>query len=318
MRRLVAEVSFWLVWGGVWLLSILPAWFLYHVLLDVIYFLVYKVARYRVRVVRENLTNSFPDKSKEELRTIERKFYYHLSEIFIDTIDMVSISKKQLKKRMVFEGIEQHEAEVEGKNWIAALAHYGSWEYFSAYQLFTKTEVVGVYHRLHSKIFERFYTKMRERFLTPVRMQGVLRFMVERRRRPEGNYALGLISDQQPRRDHANPHWHWFLNQRSAFYNGIEELAVRFELPVYYMHVTKVRRAHYIARFELIYDGVESVESGEVTERYVRRLETNIMEAPQCWMWSHRRWKERENMPDEMTFPHPTKQSGEKNKGGGE
>lgn len=301
------RVQYWLVWALSWLVGLLPAWFLYYVLLEIIYFLVYRVVRYRVKVVRSNLSASFPEKTKKELRKIERKFYHHLTEVMIDTVDMVSMSKKQLKKRMVFEDIENHEQEVKGKNWIAALAHYGSWEYFSAYQLFTTTQVVGVYHRLHSEAFDEFYRKLRVRFgLEPVRMVRVMRYIIENKDREGFNFALGLISDQSPRRSYPDPHWHWFLNQKTAFFNGMEAIAKRYGMPVYFMHVTKLHRRRYKAHFEMIYDGTETIKEGEITERYARKLEAMIIENPEIWMWSHRRWKSRKGVPSEseMFFPH--------------
>lgn len=272
-------------------MGILPTWFLYHVLLDIIYFLFYKVGHYRLKVVRANLRNSFPEKTEEELRRIEKSFYYHLAEIMVDSIDVVSISRRQLEKRIVFEDVAQHEKGLQGGNWIAALAHYGSWEYFAAYQFHTPAQVVGVYKKLHSEAFDRFYKYTRERFgMKTVESHGILKYMV--RNMGEGRQmAVGLIADQSPL--YQESFWIEFLNQRTAFYPGIERMAARFGIPVYFMHVEKTARIRYRVRFERIYDGSEKLPEGEITYRYARRLEAMIKEAPQYWMWSHRRWKKR-------------------------
>lgn len=288
--RLGVRIQYYLLVGSCWLVGLLPRWLLYHVILDVIYFLLYWVVGYRLKVVRQNLAESFPEKSARELRTIERRFYYHLSEIFIDTVDIVGISKKSFARRVRFTNIEEQEARTMGINWICAMAHYGSWEYFTSYQMKTDHQVVGVYHKLHNEAFDRFYYYERSRFgLLPVSMRELTRFVIEHRK-TERNYAYGLIADQNPS-GYEIEHWFDFLNHKTAFLPGIEKLALKFDMPVYFLRLKKIGRARYEAHFELLYDGTENVEPFEITERYVRYLENMIRERPEYWMWSHRRWK---------------------------
>lgn len=285
------RLQYWLLRAGCWLVGILPTWFLYNVLLNVIYFVFYKVVGYRVGVVRENLSLSFPEKSPEELKEIERKYYKHLAELFVDTIDIASISEKEIRKRIEFLGIEEHEAQVRGRNWIAALAHFGSWEYFSAYQLFTSAQVVGAYRPLHNKAFDMFYRYIRSRFgLVSQPKNNILRYVVANADNPDRKIALGLIADQTPSGGETFYIFN-FLNQPTSFYIGIEKIARKFKMPVYFMHLDKEAKIRYKARFEMIYDGEEQVGEYEITERYVRRLEQMICEKPWLWMWSHRRWK---------------------------
>lgn len=273
-----------------WLVGKLPTWFLYHVMLDVVYFFVYKIFGYRVGIVRANLRNSFPEKSATELYHIERRFYRHLAEVFIDTVDIISITRREMAKRIRFEDLENHEKQTEGKSWIAALAHYGTWEYFSAYQFYTQSQVAGVYHPLHSAVFDKLYLYSRSRFgMEPVAMHNTLRYIINGRR--EGRQiSLGLIADQTPPYQE-KPHWFEFLSQPTNFYMGPEKLALKFGMPVYFVHTWKGDRARYRARFEMIYDGCEKVPPGEITRRYAAKLEEMIREKPWLWMWSHRRWK---------------------------
>lgn len=292
LKRAWFNIRYSMLLAGCWLFGKLPAWLLYRVFLDIIYFFVYKVAGYRVKVVRENLYNSFPEKKTEELRRIERKFYLQLAEIFIDTMDIISISRREMERRMQIPDVEKHEKELSGQSWIAALAHYGSWEYFNAYQFHTLAQVVGVYHKLHNRLFEKLYKYSRSRFgAQPVAMRDTIRYVVDSKK--EGRQiGLGLIADQSPRAgDKAN--WFDFLGQKTNFYMGPEKIALKFNMPVYFVHISKHRRAHYSARFEMIYDGVETVPEGEITRRYAAHLEAMIRECPWLWMWSHKRWKKK-------------------------
>ncbi|MEG0500236.1 MAG: lauroyl acyltransferase, partial [Rikenellaceae bacterium] len=64
---------------------------------------------------------------------------------------------------------------------------------------------------------------------------------------------------------------------------------------VYFFDIGCIRRGYYKGKFVKLYDGDEKVDEYEITRRYVRHLEQKIVEAPQFWMWSHRRWKHKKS-----------------------
>jgi KDO2-lipid IV(A) lauroyltransferase len=286
--RLGAGIIFYMCKMVGWL----PFWFLYYVVAEVIYFLFHVVARYRVGVVRANLTTSFPEKSKAELRAIERRFYHNLSEYFVDTIEMAAITKKKWEKRVVYLNAEQTATEIAGRDWIDMLAHYGSWELFGSFAFSPGMGAcVAAYHPLKNKAFDLFYIKIRTRFesIKPVSMNELLRYFVTHRGQGE-SMALTLIADQNAPID-AQSQWIPFLNHTTVFFHGGEKIARKFGLPVYYMHVRKARRGHYEAWFEQIWDGISPTQTHAITTRYADLLEEDIRRSPELWMWSHKRWK---------------------------
>lgn len=285
------KLCYYLLLGSCKAIGLLPYFVLYYMLAPFIYLVIYRLMRYRVKVVRTNLQNSFPERSVKELRSIERKFYHHLSELFIDTIDMSSMSKKQLLKRMKLIGEEAFDKEVEGKSWILTCSHYGSWEYFSFYCIrHPNIHVLGAYQPLHSKVFEMFYSYVRNRFgLEPTPMKSLYRKMIKLRK--EGELMVpALIADQSPAVT-MNQEYYTFLNQPTYFVNGLQHLATGFSMPVYFFHITKLKPSFYEGRPICIYDGVEEVSNNEITRRYISILEKMIVERPELWLWSHRRWK---------------------------
>lgn len=285
-----AKINYYLLLYFCKAIGLLPTWFLYHCLLDFVYFIVYKVVKYRVKIVKTNLRNSFPSYDNSQLLDIERKFYRHLSELFIDTIDLTGISEKEIRKRLTVSNLDEFEQEVKGKNWIGGLAHYGSWEYFSAYQLYTQTQMIGVYKPIHNRVFDKFYIETRSKFgATPVAKNDLFRFVINKSKTP-GNFSLGMISDQSPS-DYKNSVRLIFLNQETAFFTGMSKFALKLNMPIYFIHMKKTKRAHYVLTPELIYDGVEQIDNNEIITRYARKLEEMIIERPELWMWSHRRWK---------------------------
>lgn len=285
------KILYYLLLGTFKIIGSLPYAVLYYFFAEIIYFVLHRLLRYRIKVVRVNLSSSFPEKSKDELRAIEKKFYHHISEVFIDTMAICAMSAETIKKRFVYEGYEEMERIVAGKTWICAMAHYGSWEYTINYKLFTDHTVAAVYKPLHNKVMEAFYMHMRSRFGTvPVSMYEVGKVILKNYRAKGNPMVIALIGDQTPR-EHSIHHWYPFLNQLTPFHMGAEKLSEKFHLPVYYMRVRKVKRGYYRASFDYIYDGEETLDEMEITARYVRLLEDTIRETPELWLWSHRRWK---------------------------
>ena len=290
----VQRIGLEILWAMARLFAVMPYWFKYYVVEHFVFFLLYYCLRYRMRVVRTNLRNSFPEKSDAELLVIRRRFYRTLSEILIDTVNMAHMSREKARSVIGVEELEKHVEAVHGRDWIAMTAHFGCWEYCSYWGLYEPSQMlVAVYHPLRSKVVEHLYRRLRnyDNSMT-VAMRDSLRFYLRNRGRGvDGkNLVMGLIADQNPpwRPD---SHWFRFLQQDTIFFDGGEKLALRCHLPVYFVKMERLQRGRYRMSFERIYDGEEEVAPNEITGRYVRRLEEMIRERPELWMWSHRRWK---------------------------
>lgn len=87
------------------LLSRLPFGVLYA-LSDFIYVIIYYLVKYRRRVVRMNLQNSFPEKSEAELQEIERGFYHFLCDYGVESLKLLTIKPEEMKRHMVFKNCE--------------------------------------------------------------------------------------------------------------------------------------------------------------------------------------------------------------------
>ncbi|MCC8089468.1 MAG: lysophospholipid acyltransferase family protein [Rikenellaceae bacterium] len=285
------KVAYYLLIGTCKAIGWLPYHVLYYFFLEIIYFIVYKLFRYRVAVVRKNLRNSCPEKRDCDLRIIERKFYRHLAELFIDIPVICALSCEKLKKRYVFIDNDNFQKKVEGVTWISAMAHYGSWEYTINYKLYTDHEVDAVYKPLHSPVFEEFYKYLRSRCgAVPVAMDDIPKVVINNRKLGAIPIVIALISDQTPP-EHAIHHWFNFFGQKTAFHMGMEKIALKFKIPVYFSRVKKIRRGYYSCEFIPLYNGTENLEEFELTQRYAIMLENMIRTAPELWLWSHKRWK---------------------------
>lgn len=281
-----------------WLLArffaILPYWFKYYVVETLLFVLFYYCLRYRMKVVKQNLRNSFPEKSERELAVLRRKFYWTLAELIVDTVDLAHMTPAKGRRILRVKGLDEHLARVSDRNWIAMTAHFGCWEYCSFWGLYVPSQVVvAVYHPLESRLADLFYQRLRRGdYAVPVPMRESLRFYLRNEEGGVGGRRLvmGLIADQNPPK-RPDSHWFRFLNQDTIFFDGGEKLALRCRLPVYFVKMDRLRRGRYEMSFEQIYDGVEEVADNVITERYVRILESEIRRRPELWMWSHKRWK---------------------------
>lgn len=289
----------WLMKG----ISYLPLRVLYC-FSDVIYFLAYRVVGYRRSTVRKNLSESFPEKDEKEIRQIERDFYRHLADYFVETIKLLHISDDEMKRRMTFEGVEHVDRFLSSDKSITAyFSHTGNWEWVPSITLWSSlvigkdAEFCQVYRPLKNKWFDRFFLSLRSRFGSrSFPKQTVLRDLLYLRRDKMPSIT-GFMSDQKP--SHGDPtHVVMFLNHPTAMITGTETITRRLDMAAVYFDMDKISRGHYRLTIRPMADDVKSLSQFELTECYARLLETTIRRNPAIWLWSHKRWKYPVSIPD--------------------
>lgn len=287
------RLSLNLLWGFCCGFAYLPRWVRYHAIQPLLVALLMLI-RYRRRVILINLERSFPEKSHKEHLQIMCGFYRTLAEVVVDTISLAGTTPERGRDFIRFRDLDEHLKATEGRDWVALASHFGCWEFFLLWVWYDpNASFMGVYHPLKSPVFECFYRRLRD--LSPDIVQLPMRECVRYYLRHKGQsrrLVLGLISDQNPPL-RPDSHWFQFLNQETVFFDGGEKLALRFHIPVYFVHVERVCAGRYEAWFEQVYDGESEVEDNVITGRYVELLEQMIRRSPELWCWSHRRWKHR-------------------------
>lgn len=278
---------------GVWyLFSLLPLR-IHYIISDFLFWLLYKVIGYRRRVVWKNLSASFPEKSQAELKDIECGFYHFLCDYFVETVKMMTISKKEIKKRMVFKGIEDLDEVIESGQSIALyLGHYCNWEWVTSMPLWVtpKVQCGQIYHPLENKYFDKLLLRSRQRLdALCISMQDTLREVVRYKR--EGQpIMIGYISDQAPNWVNIH-HWVDFLNQDTPVFTGTERIVKKMNHAVFYVDMRRIKRGYYEAEFKLMTRAPKELEDFKLTDMYFDMLEKSIRRAPEFWLWSHNRWK---------------------------
>jgi hypothetical protein len=72
---------------------------------------------------------------------------------------------------------------------------------------------------------------------------------------------------------------------------GTEQLAKKFDYPVIYTHVIRVKRGYYRCEYYPVSLNPKATADYEITETYMKILEEKINEKPEFWLWTHKRWK---------------------------
>ncbi len=278
---------------GISLLPLPVLYFLSAVLAPVLQHLV----RYRKKTVEENLRNAFPEKPEAERARIERKYYRHLCDLFVEIAKSLHWSREKVMKRIVLrnESLLQ-DLSREGKPVLVAFGHYGNWEWMNAYNRLEEIPILPIYKDLSNKAFDDLFLRLRKKLGShPVPMKQTYRAVSQFA--AEGKHGIFcFLTDQCPVREELE-YWTAFLNQDTPVFLGIERLARRFDLPVVFMAIRKRKRGRYEVEWTLITDQPRATRPFEITEAHLHKLEDLIRERPEYWMWSHRRWKfNREDM----------------------
>lgn len=277
------------------LISRLPLGVLY-VLADLCFPLLYHVARYRRKVVTENLNNAFPELTPRERRKIRRRFYRWFCDYVVETLKLLTMSRKEMMRRMVIEGVDEMERSLETKPFVFIfLGHYCNWEWVSSIPLWYQKEDshgAQLYRPLKNKAFDRLFLEMRSRFGSEnISKYEALRHILQLRRDGKKT-CIGFISDQTPGWNSIHD-WVDFLHQDTPVFTGTERIAKKVDAAIFFADIRRVRRGYYHLVLRRMTDEPKDFPDYALTEQYMRELEQIIRRQPHLWLWSHRRWKHR-------------------------
>lgn len=271
-------------------LSRLPFPVLY-VFSDFLFFISYYLIGYRKTLVRRNLLNSFPDKSEAEIKRIQKDFYHNLCDYAVETIKLLSITPEELKLRLVYKNPEIVKQFLDKNQSILLLtSHQFNWEWLLASGcLYLPLDVDFVYQAQSNRTFNEFSLLGRTRFgAFPIERSQVGREAIKRKDVLRG---IAVVADQFPGHFHNKKYWTQFLNQKTAFFLGLGQLAFLTQYPAVFFGIKKIKRGYYEAEGFVVSQPPYERESQQIVEDYIQATERIIKQQPAGWLWSHNRWK---------------------------
>ncbi len=286
-----------LIYPVLWGISVLP-FPVFYKLSDGICFLVYRIIGYRKKVVRSNLELAFPDKSKSEIIEIEKKFYSHMCDLFLEMIKSLTISKEEMQKRFQFANMDLiRRFEKENRNVMLVCGHYASYEWMLSLGYKIKHEGYAVYTPLANKYFDRLVKKIRMRhnaFLIS-RYKALSEIKTHK---DAGILAMyGFASDQSPGAKKAR-YWRPFMGVTVPVFTGAEFVAKKTDCSVIFLDIQKIKRGYYETTFKLIAENPEEFPDYEITDIFTEMLESQIKAKPEFYLWTHKRFKHRHKAPE--------------------
>lgn len=273
-----------------WLISILP-FPLFYFFSDCVCFLTYNIIGYRKKVVRENIALTLPHLSKKEQLDVEKKFYQHMCDLFLEMIKTLTISQEEIEKRFTFSNLEVYrELEKQNKSIALMCAHYASYEWVVSMNYHIRFKGFGIYKKLANPYFDKLVKQMRSKFRAELITTKETIPTIAHNYKNSILSLYGFASDQSPK---ANTAYHWtrFMGHEVPVHTGAEMLAKRFDMNVIFLRTKKIKRGYYQASFEILSEDVTSIPNYELTDRFLKLVEEQIHEAPEYYLWTHKRWK---------------------------
>lgn len=283
---------FILTFPFLWIISILP-FRIFYWLSDCIYVLVYYIVGYRKKTVRENLALALPHLSDKERLEIEKKSYHHLCDMFLEMVKTMTISSEEMNKRFKITNLEViKEYEKKGKSIMLIASHYASWEWLITLNQKISFLGVAVYKKLANKHFDKLVRDIRSKYNTELVPTSKTIPLIANNQKNNIQCVYGLASDQSPKADRIF-HWESFMGVEVPVHTGPEMLAKKYDMTVVFAKVKKVKRGYYELTIIPLNDNPKSIPDFGITHIYIKEVEKQILEAPEYYFWTHKRWKHR-------------------------
>ena len=283
---------FILTFPFLWIISILP-FRIFYWLSDCIYVLVYYIVGYRKKTVRENLSFALPHLSDKERLEIEKKSYHHLCDMFLQMVKTMTISSEEMNKRFKITNLEViKEYEKKGKSIMLIASHYASWEWLITLNQKISFLGVAVYKKLANKHFDKLVRDIRSKYNTELVPTSKTIPLIANNQKNNIQCVYGLASDQSPKADRIF-HWESFMGVEVPVHTGPEMLAKKYDMTVVFAKVKKVKRGYYELTIIPLSDNPKSIPDFGITHIYIKEVEKQILEAPEYYFWTHKRWKHR-------------------------
>jgi len=268
-----------------------------HLIAYPLYLIAYYGVEKRRDVVLSNLKNSFPDKPIAEINHLAKLSFKHLVYVIIEAIKTGSLTEDEIRERITFRNPELLDKYAEqGQSVLLLAAHYCNWEWLLAgCSLQLPFPIDAVYKPLRDEAVDELMKKSRSRFgAKPISNKNALIEIMKRRKEVRG---FAMVADQSPVRSEEK-YWTNFLNQKSSFAVGAQKIAQMTKYPVFFVGMKRLSLGHYEVYFEQLGEAPYQKEGYEITEKYARALERMIVDQPEDWMWSNRKWKRKPTIYD--------------------
>jgi KDO2-lipid IV(A) lauroyltransferase len=258
---------------------------------DGICFILYRIVGYRKSIVRSNLKLCFPELEEEEFKLIEKEFYRHLCDLFLEIIKSMGMKKNEMLERFNIKNIEVlTQFEKEHRSAFIMCGHYASWEWMMSLGYHMNHLGYGIYRPIKNPYFDRLIKRIRSKhdaFMIPQKKAAEI---IRNKEQNNERGVYGFASDQSPRLT-SKSYWRTFMGIEVPVFTGAERLARELNIPVVFGKIKRVKRGYYELEFKLLSNESKATKENEITDIYTTWLEEQINDDPTQYFWTHKRFK---------------------------
>ncbi|MFA9289966.1 MAG: lysophospholipid acyltransferase family protein [Solirubrobacteraceae bacterium] len=277
-------------------ISKLPLNFIYKIT-DFLIFFVFNVFRYRTKLIKDNIKNSFPEKSDKEIKEIIKGFHTHFSTLIAEIIKLFTITEEEQFNKLTINNLDSFvNRPNKSKNVVILLGHVINWELlFILKNLFLDTNIMGVYMKIQNKFWDEKILNLRSKYgVNLIKMENTLDLM--RNTTNDGSSFFLLIGDQSPHISKAKFSLN-FLGRETPIFVGYDFLSVEKKFDVFYLEVESTKRGKYtLSLHDIKPENGEEFKELEISKKYFQLLEATIRKNPSNYLWTHNRWKHKKGV----------------------
>ena len=269
---------------------------LLYIISDILRIIVQYLFKYRVNVVDKNLNLASKHFCVKNLSAIKKNFYKYFVDLYLEVIKMDKLNERFFLNNFDVQNIDLiNKYYNDGKSVILMLSHYSGYEWCVSLPYFIKHHLVGVYSPISNIRVDKFIRKSRSKHgMSLIPKHSAYRDILKIEK--EGTPTLyGLVADQSPQLSSKNLFWTKFLGQKVPVFTGSENIAKKFNLPVIYGEMSKLKRGKYKIEFKLISENPVKENKFNITKKYLKLIEKQINNNPSLYLWTHNRFKHAKN-----------------------
>lgn len=284
------RIAFLVLYPFLLLISLLPFSILY-ILSNIISFTLFYIIGYRRKMIKKNLTLSFPNLNINERNKIERKFYTHMCDIFLEMIKSMTISLSSINNRFRVNNMELlTQFPKNNRSVIIICGHYASYEWMLFLANDFGVSTYGIYTPLSNQYFDKLVKKIRVKHNAYLISRYHTIDTIRKHQHSNHRAVYGFAADQSPY-PKKKTYWRSFMGNKVPVFTGAERLAIEHNIPVVYADIKRVDRGFYEVDFKLISDFPKETKKHEITDIFFNLLEESINRDPSQYLWSHNRYK---------------------------
>lgn len=273
----------------VWVIGLL-SWTQLYRLSDGIAWLLGDVLKYRRKVINKNLEYALPKLSKSENSKLLKGIYTNLTDILLESFKSYTATLDEIRQRYKVTIADNLNTEADaGRDVTTFAAHYGNWEWGTLMlPEQSRHTVIGLVKPLKSKMLNDYV--FGERAKNGAQMVSVYDKDKAMLKEDKLVKSVVFIADQNPT-NKAKSIPVTFFGRETLALHGAEDFARQNNTAVHYLRIKRIARGHYTVDSELLCDDVLSLEYGALTQKYFDILQSQILDNPTAWLWTHKRWK---------------------------